>query len=70
MKNTKVKNKIINISGKIKNIVLISVVMFSLLVLFSGFIYNNIITTFIIKLIALINIYSFCSVNAERLIKG
>lgn len=70
MENTKVKNKIINILGELKNAVLIGVVMFSLLVLFSGFIYNNIITTFIIKLIALINIYSFCSVNAERLINN
>ena len=64
MRNTK------EILGRIKNIILISVIMFSLLILFSGFIYNNILTTFIIKLIALINIYSFCSVNAERLINN
>lgn len=55
--------------GRIKNVLLISVVLFSLLILFSDIIYNNIFLTLIIKLIALINIYSFCSVNGERLLK-
>lgn len=63
MKNTK------EILGKIKNIILISVVMFSLLILFSDVIYNNILLTLILKLVAIYNIYSFCSVNGERLLK-
>lgn len=63
MRNTK------ELFGKIKNIILISVVMFSLLILVSDVIYNSIILTLIIKLIAIYNIYSFCSVNGERLLK-
>lgn len=55
--------------GRVKNILLISVVLFSLLVLFSDFIYNSFILTLIIKLVAIYNIYSFCSVNGERLLK-
>ena len=63
MRNTK------EILGRIKNIILISVVVFSLLILFSDIIYNNIFITLISKLVAIINIYSFCSVNGERLLK-
>ena len=68
MKNTKVKNKIINILGKIKNIVLISVVMFSLFILVCDIIYNNILLTLILKLVAIINIYCFVSVNSDHII--
>ena len=66
MKNTKVK--IINIFGKIKNIILISIVMFSLLILVSDVIYNNILLTLIFKLVAIINIYCFISVNSDYII--
>ena len=62
MKNTK------EILGKIKNIILISVVMFSLLILVSDFIYNNIFITLILKLVAIINIYCFTSVNSDYII--
>jgi hypothetical protein len=68
MKITKVKNKIVNILGKIKNIVLISVVMFSLLILFSDIIYNNILITLILKLVAMYNVYCFISVNSDYII--
>ena len=66
------KNKMRNtkeILGKIKNIVLISVVMFSLFILVCDILYNNILLTLIFKLVAIYNIYSFCSVNGERLLK-
>ena len=62
MKNTK------EILGRIKNIILISVVMFSLLILVSDVIYNNIIITLIIKLVAIINIYCFISVNSNYIV--
>ena len=62
MKNTK------EIFGKIKNIILISVVLFSLLILFSGIIYNNILITLILKLVAIYNIYCFISVNSDYII--
>ena len=62
MKNTK------ELLGKIKNIVLISVVMFSLLILFSDIIYNNILITLILKLVAMYNIYCFISVNSDYII--
>lgn len=68
MKNTKVKNKIINILGELKNVVLIGVVMFSLLILFSDIIYNNIFITLILKLVAIYNIYCFISVNSDYII--
>lgn len=68
MRNTKVKNKIINILGELKNAVLIGVVMFSLLILFSDIIYNNILLTLILKLVAIINIYCFISVNSDHII--
>lgn len=56
--------------GRIKNIVLISVVLFSLLVLFSDIIYNNIFLTLIIKLVAIYNIYCFCTVNSDKIINN
>ena len=62
MKNTK------ELFGKIKNIILISVVLFSLLILFSDIIYNNILITLISKLVAIINIYCFVSVNSDHII--
>mgnify|MGYP003305589372 CR=1 FL=1 len=62
MKNTK------ELLGKIKNIVLISVVMFSLLILFSDIIYNNILITLILKLVAMYNVYCFVSVNSDYII--
>ena len=62
MRNTK------EILGKIKNIILISVVMFSLLILVSDVIYNNILITLISKLVAIINIYCFISVNSDYII--
>lgn len=62
MKNTK------EIFGKIKNIILISVVILSLLILVSDVIYNNIIITLILKLVAICNIYCFCSVNSDYII--
>lgn len=62
MRNTK------EILGRIKNIILISVVMFSLLILVSDVIYNNILLTLIIKLVAIINIYCFISVNSDYII--
>lgn len=68
MKNTKVKNKIVNILGELKNAVLIGVVMFSLLILFSDIIYNNIFITLISKLVAIYNIYCFVSVNSDYII--
>lgn len=64
MKNTK------EIFGKIKNIILISVVIFSLLILFSDIIYNNIIITLILKLVAIINIYCFLKVNSNYIINN
>ena len=54
--------------GRVKNILLISVVLFSLLVLISDFIYNSFILTLIIKLVAIYNIYCFCAVNSDRII--
>lgn len=62
MKNTK------EILGKIKNIMLISVVVFSLLILFSDIIYDNIFITLISKLVAIYNIYCFVSVNSDYII--
>lgn len=62
MRNTK------EILGKIKNIILISVVLFSLLILFSDFIYNSSILTLIAKLVAIYNIYCFISVNSNYII--
>lgn len=62
MKNTK------EIFGKIKNIMLISVVVFSLLILFSDIIYDNIFITLISKLVAIHNIYCFISVNSDYII--
>lgn len=62
MKNTK------EIFGKIKNIILISVVMFSLLILVSDVIYNNILLTLILKLVAICNLYCFLSVNSNYII--
>lgn len=62
MKNTK------ELFGKIKNIILISVVLFSLLILFSDIIYNNILITLISKLVAIYNIYCFVSVNSDYII--
>ena len=62
MKNTK------ELFGKIKNIILISVIMFSLLILVSDVIYNNILLTLIMKLVAIINIYCFISVNSDHII--
>ena len=61
MKNTK------ELFGKIKNIILISVVMFSLLILFSDIIYN-ILLTLILKLVAIYNIYCFVSVNSDYIV--
>ena len=62
MRNTK------EILGRIKNIVLISVVMFGLLILVSDVVYNNILLTLILKLVAIINIYCFISVNSNYII--
>lgn len=62
MKNTK------ELFGKIKNILLISVVLFSFLILFSDIIYNNILITLISKLVAIYNIYCFISVNSDYII--
>lgn len=62
MKNTKVKI----IFGKIKNIILITSVILSILILFSDIILNNLFITFVIKLLAIINIYCFCKVNTEK----
>lgn len=62
MRNTK------KILGRIKNIILISVVLFSLLILFSDVIYNNILLTLILKLVAIYNIYCFVSVNSDHII--
>lgn len=67
MKNTKVKNKIINILGKIKNIVLWLSVAISILFLLSEIIYNNnILLTLIVKIISILNIYCFATVNTEK----
>lgn len=62
MKNTK------ELFGKIKNLLLISVVLFSLFILVCDIIYNNILLTLIIKLVAIYNIYSFVSVNSDYII--
>ena len=62
MRNTK------EIFGKIKNLLLISVVMFSLLILVSDVIYNNILLTLILKLVAICNLYCFFSVNSDYII--
>lgn len=64
MKNTK------ELFGKIKNILLISVVLFSFLILFSDIIYNNILITLISKLVAIYNIYCFISVNSDYIINN
>ena len=66
MKNTKVKI----IFGKIKNIILITSVLLSLLILFSDIILNSLFITFVVKAMAIINIYCFFKVNAERLINN
>ena len=63
MKNTK------ELFGRIKNIILIASVILSMLILISDIIYNNILITFILKLLAIFNLYCFSSVNAERLLK-
>ncbi len=66
MKNTKVKNEVINILWKIKNIVLWLSVAISILFLLSELIYNNILLTLIIKIISILNIYCFATVNTKR----
>jgi hypothetical protein len=66
MKNTKVKNKVINILGKIKNIVLWLSVVISILFLLSEIIYNNILLTLIVKIISILNIYCFITANTEK----
>ena len=62
MKNTKVKN----IIGYSKNIILISSVILSLLILFSESIIYNYIITFLFKLACLLNIYCFIVANTEK----
>ena len=62
MKNTK------EIFGKIKNIILIASVILSMLILISDIIYNNILITLILKLVAIINIYCFISVNSDYIL--
>ena len=70
IKNKKQK-KIVNILGKIKNTILITGVLFSILFLFGeSFIYNSYIYTFILKLVCLLNIYCFVKVNSDYIINS
>lgn len=64
MKNTK------EILGRIKNIILWASVVLSMLILISELIYNNYTITFILKILAILNLYCFFKVNAERLINN
>ena len=68
MKNTKAK--IIAILGAIKNIILITSVLLCLLILFSDIILNNLFITFVLKLVAIINIYCFLKVNSDKIINN
>ena len=64
MKNTKAKN----ILGRMKNILLITSVILSILILVSDILYNSLFITLVIKFVAIINIYCFLSVNSDYII--
>ena len=57
-----------NILGRLKNILLITSVIFSFIIILSDIILNSLFITLVIKLVAIINIYCFLSVNSDRII--